>query len=181
MSSGHPRPLLAKFWLTPKTGFTLSFFLTVVNQLVMLFSLPLLAAAVAYSMFWLPQIARSAITGRNSALTTEYLVGTTICRLLFAFCMYLAKPRFFLLTFMHTDYLNYSENIMEISPRREWHSSAAFSSNADSDIAWIWSFGSWIVFQVFFIQLQDLYGPAFFLPARVSHRRARTRLVFAVY
>jgi len=69
------------------TGLTLSFFLTVVNQLVMWFSLPLLAAAVAYSMFWLPQIARSALRGRNAALTTEYLVGTTICRLLFAFCL----------------------------------------------------------------------------------------------
>ena len=71
-------------------GFTLSFFLTVVNQFVMWFSLPLLAAAVVYSMFWLPQIARSALRGRTAALTTEYLVGTTICRLLFAFCPYLS-------------------------------------------------------------------------------------------
>lgn len=71
------------------SGLTLSFFLTVVNQLVMWFSLPLLAAAVAYSMFWLPQIARSALRGRSASLTTEYLVGTTICRLSFAFCPYL--------------------------------------------------------------------------------------------
>ena len=59
-----------------------------VNQLVMLFSLPLLATAVTYSMFWLPQIVRSAMRGRSAALTVEYLVGTTICRLMFAFCSY---------------------------------------------------------------------------------------------
>ncbi|KAF9779793.1 hypothetical protein BJ322DRAFT_1086479 [Thelephora terrestris] len=126
--------LIEHVWNDPhlRIWFTLSFFLTVVNQLVMLFSLPLFAAAVTYSMFWLPQIARSAVRGRNSALTTEYLVGTTICRLLFVWY-----------------YLGYSDNIMEITPR-----------------PWVWTFGGWIAFQVFFIQLQDFYGPAFFLPAR---------------
>jgi len=79
-------------------GFTLSFFLTVVNHLVMWFSLPLLAAAVAYSMFWLPQIARSALRGRTAALTAEYLVGTTICRLLLAFCLCLGISRLLGLT-----------------------------------------------------------------------------------
>ena len=74
--------------LTVMTGLTLSFFLTVVNQFVYWFSLPILAAAVAYSMFWLPQIVRSALRARPAALTAEYLVGTTICRLLFAFCRY---------------------------------------------------------------------------------------------
>ena len=70
-------------------GFILSFFLTVVNQLVMWLSVPLLGVGVAYSMFWLPQIVRSATRGRTAALTTEYLVGMTVCRLLFAFCTYL--------------------------------------------------------------------------------------------
>ena len=86
MSPSCPHPLTTDSGLTTTTGLTLSFFLTVVNQLVLWFSLPLLAAAVAYSMFWLPQIVRSALRGRSAALTTEYLVGTTICRLLFAFC-----------------------------------------------------------------------------------------------
>lgn len=121
----NPRPQSSR--LTVKPGFTLSFFLTVVNQLVMLFSLPLLATAVTYSMFWLPQIIRSAIIGRNSALTTEYLVGTTICRLLFAFCLCSAKSYFFGLTSIHSDYLGYSENIMEISPRRRCHFPTSFS------------------------------------------------------
>ena len=75
-------------------GFTLSFFLTVVNQLVMWLSLPLVAAVVAYSMFWFPQVVRSALRGRTAALTTEYLVGTTICRFLFAFCLYLSVIMF---------------------------------------------------------------------------------------
>ena len=73
--------------LTTITGLTLSLFITVANQLVVWFSLPLLAVALVYSMFWLPQIARSALRGRTAALTAEYLVGTTICRLLFAFCL----------------------------------------------------------------------------------------------
>lgn len=81
-------PTAVDTFVNHKTGFTLSFFLTVVNQLVMLFSLPLLATAVTYSMFWLPQIVRSATRGRSAALTAEYLVGTTICRLMFAFCSY---------------------------------------------------------------------------------------------
>jgi len=88
VSSGRPCPLTTDLALTTTTGLTLSFFLTVVNQFVLWFSLPLLAAAVAYSMFWLPQIVRSALRGRTAALTTEYLVGTTICRLLFAICLY---------------------------------------------------------------------------------------------
>ena len=35
-------------------------------------------------------------------------------------------------------------------------------------IALVWPFGGWMAFQVFVILLQSLYGPAFFLPARVS-------------
>jgi len=35
-------------------------------------------------------------------------------------------------------------------------------------VAWVWSFGGWMTFQVFVIVLQSLYGPAFFLPARAS-------------
>ena len=83
-----PSPANDRLTLITMTGLTLSFFLTVVNQFVLWFSLPLLAAAVAYSMFWLPQIVRSALRGRSAALTTEYLVGTTICRLIFALCLY---------------------------------------------------------------------------------------------
>lgn len=120
-------------------------------------------------MFWLPQISRAARTGRHSALTTEYLVGMTICRLLFAFCLYLTKLRFFRLTCVHPDYLGYSENILEISPRRECHFAAVFFwSLINCAVAWIWTFGEWVALQVLFIQLQDFYGPAFFLPTRVS-------------
>ena len=87
----------------------------------MWFSLPLLAAAVAYSMFWLPQIVRSALRGRTAALTTEYLVGTTICRLLFAFCLCPGMIVFAWADLNQLDYLGYSENILEITPRREFH------------------------------------------------------------
>lgn len=49
----------------------------------------LLAVVIAHSMLWLPQIVRSALRERRGGLTIEYLVGTTICRLLLAFCLYL--------------------------------------------------------------------------------------------
>ena len=127
MSSGRPRPLTAGSGLISVTGLTLSFFLTVVNQLVVLFSLPLLAAVVAYSMFWLPQIARSALRGRTAALTTEYLVGTTICRMLFAFCVCSGiSTKSLELTRIHSDFLGYDENILEITPRGGFRSVAVF-------------------------------------------------------
>lgn len=66
----------------------MSFFLMVMFRVVMILSLPLLAMMIAYSMFWFPQIARSAQRGRAGALSKEYLVGTTVCRMCFAFCEY---------------------------------------------------------------------------------------------
>ena len=65
-------------------------FLLNADQFMSWSTLSLLAAIVAYSMFWLPQIVRSAQRGRGADLTTEYLFGTTICRLLLAFCLFSA-------------------------------------------------------------------------------------------
>lgn len=171
VGSSHPRPLTRRSVLTIMLGFTFSFFLSVVNQLVVWLSLPLLAAAVAYSMLWFPQIARSAMRGRTAALTTEYLIGTTICRLLFALCLYLG-----IIVLAWTD-LN-SFRLLGL----QWEYPGDYSSpwvSFDCEVscfvtdcfcaaAWIWTFAGWIAFQVFVILLQDLYGPAFFLPARAS-------------
>jgi hypothetical protein len=73
---------------------------------------------VVYSLFWLPQIIRSAQRGRNCALSKEYLFGTTICRLCFAFC----ESSFCVLeTFLDrsspADFLAYADNILDIEPR----------------------------------------------------------------
>ncbi|OBZ78657.1 DSC E3 ubiquitin ligase complex subunit 1 [Grifola frondosa] len=46
-------------------------------------SLPLFFVGSLYSFIWFAQIYRSARRGRSSGLSTEYLVGTTICRLFF--------------------------------------------------------------------------------------------------
>lgn len=108
--------------LTIPLGTILSFCLTVVSQLLMWFSVPLLGIAAAYLMFWLPQIARSALRGRTAALTTEYLIGMTVCRLLFAICAYLGTQlRCLRLTLTRPDYLGYSENVLQIAPRRGCH------------------------------------------------------------
>jgi len=56
---------------------------------------------VSYSLFWLPQIFRSARRGRGSGLAMEYLVGTTLCRLYVAL--------YFLLC---------PKNVLDIEPRR---------------------------------------------------------------
>jgi len=122
VSSSRPRPLTTGSGLISVTGLTLSFFLTVV-----LFSLPLLAAVVAHSMFWLPPIARSALRRRTAALTTEYLVGTTTCRMLFAFCVCSGiSTKSLELTRIHSDFLGYDENILEITPRGGFRSVAVF-------------------------------------------------------
>ena len=51
-------------------------------------SLGFLFTATLYSSFWAPQIGRSARRGRSSGLSREYIVGTTVCRLLLALCEY---------------------------------------------------------------------------------------------
>ena len=67
-------------------GLGMFFFLAVVVRIIVSPSLVLLFVSTMYSMFWLPQIIRSARRGRSSAFSFEYLFGTTLCRLYFAFC-----------------------------------------------------------------------------------------------
>lgn len=70
--------------LAPGLGMFL--FLTFIIRVIVTPSLALLFVASMYSMFWLPQIIRSARRGRPGALSAEYLVGTSVCRLYFALC-----------------------------------------------------------------------------------------------
>lgn len=49
-------------------------------------SLNFLFVAALYSSFWMPQIVRSARRGRPSGLSMEYVIGTTVCRLILALC-----------------------------------------------------------------------------------------------
>lgn len=67
-------------------GLGMFLFLTFIVRVIVTPSLALLFVASMYSMFWLPQIIRSAQRGRPSALSAEYLIGTSICRLYFALC-----------------------------------------------------------------------------------------------
>ncbi|KAJ7180624.1 hypothetical protein C8R46DRAFT_588307 [Mycena filopes] len=75
-------------------------FLTLMVHTILSATLSIFFVAVTYSMFWLPQIVRSARRGRGSGLTKEYLVGTTICRLYVAL--------YFLLC---------PKNVLDIEPR----------------------------------------------------------------
>jgi len=67
-------------------GLGMFLFLTFIVRVIVTPSLALLFVASMYSMFWLPQIIRSAKQGRPSALGAEYLIGISICRLYFALC-----------------------------------------------------------------------------------------------
>ncbi|EGO20800.1 hypothetical protein SERLADRAFT_442156 [Serpula lacrymans var. lacrymans S7.9] len=76
----------ARIWLG------MFFFLTFVVRVIVTPSLALFFVGTMYSSFWLPQIVRSVRRSRSSALSKEYLVGTTICRLYFAL-YFLACPK----------------------------------------------------------------------------------------
>ncbi|KAF9453591.1 hypothetical protein P691DRAFT_658228 [Macrolepiota fuliginosa MF-IS2] len=65
----------ARLWIM------LFLFLTVLVRVILSPALSMLFVAVTYSLIWLPQIWRSARKGRTSGLSTEYVFGTTICRL----------------------------------------------------------------------------------------------------
>ncbi|KAJ6607473.1 hypothetical protein B0H10DRAFT_550301 [Mycena sp. CBHHK59/15] len=75
-------------------------FLTLMVHTILSATLSIIFVAITYSLFWLPQIIRSARRGRGSGLTKEYLVGTTICRLYIAL--------YFLLC---------PKNVLDIEPR----------------------------------------------------------------
>ncbi|KAG9309577.1 hypothetical protein JVU11DRAFT_10558 [Chiua virens] len=76
-------------------------FITFIIRVIVSPSLTLLFLGCMYSMFWLPQIIRSAKQGRPSALSAEYLIGTSICRLYFAL-YFLTCPK----------------NVLDVRPRR---------------------------------------------------------------
>ena len=60
-------------------------FLTLIVR-VILSPLLVVFVTIAYTSIWLPQIVRSARRGRTSGLATEYIFGTTACRLYFLLC-----------------------------------------------------------------------------------------------
>ncbi|KAF7356630.1 RING-type domain-containing protein [Mycena venus] len=82
------------------SGLVLFVFLTVMVHTILSATLSILFVSASYSLFWLPQIVRSARRGRGSGLSKEYLVGTTLCRLYIAL--------YFLLC---------PKNVLEIEPR----------------------------------------------------------------
>ena len=49
-------------------------------------SLPFLFVASLYSAMWLMQIYRAVRRARTSGLRTDYLLGTTVCRLFYFLC-----------------------------------------------------------------------------------------------
>ncbi|TDL23846.1 hypothetical protein BD410DRAFT_768564 [Rickenella mellea] len=73
----HANPQ-ARVWLT----IVLS--LTVIVRIILSPSLALWVMGIIYSMFWTPQIIRSARRGTTGGLKKEYLIGTTVCRGFFA-------------------------------------------------------------------------------------------------
>ncbi|KAH0836346.1 hypothetical protein J3R83DRAFT_7899 [Lanmaoa asiatica] len=82
-------------------GLGMFLFLTFIIRVIVTPSLALFFVGSMYSMFWFPQITRSAKRGRPSALSAEYLIGTSICRLYFAL-YFLTCPK----------------NVLDVGPRR---------------------------------------------------------------
>ncbi|KAF7308805.1 RING-type domain-containing protein [Mycena kentingensis (nom. inval.)] len=78
----------------------LFFILAVLVHAILSAILSIVIIIVSYSLFWSPQILRSIRRGRGSGLSTEYLVGTTLCRLAIAL--------YFLLC---------PKNVLDIEPR----------------------------------------------------------------
>ncbi|OAX43199.1 hypothetical protein K503DRAFT_853458 [Rhizopogon vinicolor AM-OR11-026] len=85
----------ARIWLG------MFFFLTFIVRVIVTPSLALVFVASMYSLFWLPQIVRSVKKGRSSALTAEYMIGTSLCRLFHAL-YFLTCPK----------------NVLDVEPRR---------------------------------------------------------------
>ncbi|KAG7093495.1 hypothetical protein E1B28_007171 [Marasmius oreades] len=77
-------------------------FLTTFVRIFLSPTLTLLFVAITYSMIWVPQIIRSVRRGRNSGLSKEYIIGTSVARL-------------FLLLY----FLTCPKNVLEIK-RRAW-------------------------------------------------------------
>ncbi|GLB43394.1 putative ring finger [Lyophyllum shimeji] len=116
----------ARLWVT------LFIFLTFIVRVILSPTLSMVFVSVTYSLIWLPQIIRAARRGRSSGLTTEYVVGTTSCRLYLAL-YFLACPK----------------NVLDVTPRR-----------------WSYLLAAFVCFQALVLILQELLGPAFFLPKR---------------
>ncbi|KAF9074941.1 hypothetical protein BDP27DRAFT_1316219 [Rhodocollybia butyracea] len=77
-------------------------FLSTIVRIILSPTLTLLFVTITYSCIWLPQIWRSIRRGRNSGLSVEYLVGTTVCRLYLMLCKLLfGLPR----------------NVLDVEPR----------------------------------------------------------------
>ncbi|KAJ7668346.1 hypothetical protein B0H17DRAFT_1209956 [Mycena rosella] len=79
-------------------------FLTLMVHTILSATLSIIFVAITYSLFWLPQIVRSARRGRSSGLAKEYLVGTTVT----------------------PDFLLCPKNVLEIEPRPWSYYLAAF-------------------------------------------------------
>ncbi|KAG6374644.1 hypothetical protein JVT61DRAFT_4009 [Boletus reticuloceps] len=128
-------------------------FLTFVIRVIVTPSLALFFVATMYSMYWLPQVIRSAKRGRSTALSAEYLIGTSICRLYFAL-YFLTCPR----------------NVLDVGPRSALPSISLFFRVGDRSVmtGWAYYLCAFVLFQVGVVLLQQRLGPTFFLPKRFA-------------
>jgi hypothetical protein len=150
------------------SGLGMFFFLTFIVRVIVTPSLALVFVASMYSLFWLPQIVRSVKKGRSSALTPEYLIGTSLCRLFHALCEYRWICRLFMSnTSIFSDFLTCPKNVLDVEPRRRYR----VVDQPDLTytlLGWMWYLAIFIFLQVAMILLQQRFGPAFFLPKRVG-------------
>jgi hypothetical protein len=150
------------------SGLGMFFFLTFIVRVIVTPSLALVFVASMYSLFWLPQIIRSVKKGRSSALTAEYLIGTSLCRLFHALCEYQCTCCQFTSSIsIFSDFLACPKNVLDVEPRGRYR----VVNQPDliyTLIGWIWYLVIFIFLQVAVVLLQQRFGPAFFLPKRVG-------------
>jgi len=65
-----------------------------------------------------------------------------------------------------SDFLGCPKNVLEVEPRCSWIWSLA-EVGYSSFKAWVWALAAFVYFQAFLVILQNIFGPAFFIPQKV--------------
>jgi hypothetical protein len=123
----YVRPLLSRLPLlmlnerTARVGYFIFIVLALVVRVIVAPGLAAVLLAVLYSSIWAPQIVRAARRGRPCSLGRNYIVGTTVGRMLLALCTFRSTKRYLKLTrstFHLADVLGCPKNVMDVEPRR---------------------------------------------------------------
>lgn len=96
-------------------------FLTVIVRVVLSPLLSMMFIGITHTSFWFAQIVRSARRGRTSGLDKEFVIGTTVCRLIIALCEFHFQPLsmdlWIKIILFHIDFISCPQNVLNIVPK----------------------------------------------------------------